>query len=192
MTYILRDRPDGQYEIVVSRPVLVGIFPERDTAEQFRAFLQSDEPELADDHPESFPRVMHSLEPASDDDLSAIEESEAAPVRRPATPKARAPKALPAVVDTPLPPAQIQQPVSWTLSDEDTQRAFARLQQGERVTDVARSLGVNMGQLRSKWACQKRNLQKYMASAGPQPCAFCAREFTPSITNPYACARCSK
>lgn len=54
MSYMLRDRPDGQVEIVLNNPILVGIFPERDTAQRVCAFLQADEPDLPVDEPANF------------------------------------------------------------------------------------------------------------------------------------------
>lgn len=120
MSYVLRDRSDGQVEIIFSRPVLIGVFPERDMAERVRAFLKDDQPELPDDRPAHFRE--------------------------------------------------------------------AKADAGEAATD----LGLSVFQLRGMWANHRRQMQTYMAGSGQQPCQQCQRPFTPSISNPETCARCSK
>ncbi|WP_426037936.1 hypothetical protein [Cypionkella sp. TWP1-2-1b2] len=58
MSYMLRDRPDGQFEIVLSRPILVGIFPERDVASRVMFFLQEEEIDLTEDSTASFGQAL--------------------------------------------------------------------------------------------------------------------------------------
>ena len=197
MSYDLRDRSDGQVEIILSRPILVGVFPERETAERICAFLRADQPELPDDCPESFVRAMRDVHVATDADLDEIASTASAKPNVMAEksarlPALRKPAKAPAVVDKPRMAAQISQSSYWPMSLEDTQTALARIQNGEKIVDVAKDYPVSMMQLRAKWANWKRSLQKHIAEAGPQPCKLCAREFVPSISNPDTCARCSK
>lgn len=116
MTFVLRDRPDGQVEIIVERPVLVGIFPERDTAEKVRAFLQADAEE-PDEEPPLFSHDGPSVDVASDEPVDLVAEIEAAGVDQNVVSVTQDPKArrvrqttanLPAVVpDQPTPTALI-------------------------------------------------------------------------------------
>lgn len=189
MTYTIRDRQDGMVEIVFSSPILIGIFPERETAEKVCAYMQTDEGELPLPEAAGFGRAQKDVEEAASIDLDAVEAETAPPVR-----KARArTRNLPAVVkDKPQMPVQMTQVDAVELTDAQQQQAFARIQQGEKIYDVARDFGLTMGQLRGKWANHKRNLQKHLAEGGQQPCSLCAHPFTPSISNPDTCARCSK
>lgn len=183
MSYQIRDRSDGMFELVFDKPVLVGIFPERDGAEKYCAFLNDQDPELPEDQPASFGQALKDIAEAVSD-LDEIPP----PVRN-----SSRPANLPAVVlDKPKAPAQIRDDSAAGMSDEETAKAFARIQQGEKVFDVARDFGVSGNSLRAKWAKHKRDLQKHMAEAGQQPCRLCKRPFTPSISNPDTCARCSK
>lgn len=179
MSYIMRDRPDGQVEIILSRPVLVGVFPARDVAEKIHAFLSEDEREFPDDQP-----IL------SDDQLLISEDP--MPGDHPDAPAAKARMQLPAlIVELPRAPAQ-QQVEANSLSEEDVQRAFGRIQQGEKIHAVASDFGLTMGQLRGMWANHKRYMQKFMADAGQQACTHCQRPFIPSLSHPDTCARCSK
>lgn len=183
MGYEIRDRADGMFELVFARPVLLGIFPERDAANQYRAFLNDQEPDLPEDQPASFGQALKDVAEATSDLDDAPP-----PVR-----KSAPPTKLPAVVpNKPKPPAQIRDDSAAGMSDEDTAKAFARVQQGEKLFDVARDFGVSGNSLRAKWAKHKRDLQKHMAEGGQQPCRLCMRLFTPSISNPDTCARCSE
>ncbi|AWD21592.1 hypothetical protein [Fuscovulum blasticum] len=84
MTYMLRDRPDGQVEIVLSRPVLVGIFPERDVALRVCAFLQDEAVDWPEDQPAGFATAASDAAEAEAEDLDALAEVVApAPRRRP-------------------------------------------------------------------------------------------------------------
>lgn len=75
MSYMLRDRPDGQFEIVLSRPILVGIFPEKDVAARVMFFLQEDEVELVDDKPASFGQALRDAAAVEDEtEIELLEE----------------------------------------------------------------------------------------------------------------------
>lgn len=189
MTYTIRDRQDGMVEIVFSSPILIGIFPERDTAEKVCAYMQTNESELPLPEAAGFARAQKDVEEAASIDLDAVEAETAPPVR-----KARArTRNLPAIVkDKPQMPVQLKQLDTADLTPEQTQQAFARIQLGDKIHDVAKDFGLTMGQLRGKWTNSKRQLQKHLAEGGQQPCSLCAHPFTPSISNPDTCARCSK
>lgn len=61
MTYRMIDRPDGQVEIVINRPVLIGVLADREIASRFIAFLALDEPGLVED---AEAEAMGSVTPA--------------------------------------------------------------------------------------------------------------------------------
>lgn len=206
MTYQIRDRQDGMFEIVIMKPVLAGIFPERETAEQFCAYLTDNEPEFPSDDPASFGQALRDVKDAEGDgvldDLDAAN-AEKAGVRKPVAAPAGEAVNLPAIRRSPYVPAvknekprmpvQINPASYWPLSEQEALTALMRVHQGEKMKEIVKDYPqITMLQLRAKWANHKRNLQSYMAEAGPQPCTMCAREFTPSVSNPYTCARCSK
>lgn len=189
MSYFLRDRPDGQVEIVLLHTVQVGLHPNWSAAEAARTFLKDEQPELPDDRPVSFCLAAKDVAEAEADDLSEILPAAAAPVRNALTRG----RNLPAVVkEKPQAPAQITPALPRDLSDDEVQQAFARIQQGEKFHLVAPDFGLSMGQLRGMWANHRRQMQKHLAHGGQQPCRHCQRLFTPSLSNPETCARCSK
>lgn len=188
MSYYLRDRSDGQVEIVLLRTVQVGLFPDWSAAEEARAYLKDDEPELPENRPINYREAKADVAEAADLDLCEPAANEEERVRIshirlnsvasvPAKPRA-APQ---------LPALQPQK-----LSEERLQAAFVRVQQGDDMRSIARDCGISLFQLSSLWDRHKRVMQKFMASAGQQPCAHCQRPFTPSISHPDTCARCSK
>ena len=185
MGYEIRDRSDGMFELVFAKPVLVGIFPERDGAEQYRTFLADQESELPVDEPASIDQALKDVAEVEADDLSEIAPP---PVRK--SPLARN---LPAVVpEKPKAPVQVVADSGASFTPEQRQEMFSRIHNGEKVIDVAKDFGISFGQLRGMWANHKRYMQKYMAEDGREPCLHCKRMFTPSLSNPYTCARCSK
>ncbi|TCM84806.1 hypothetical protein [Rhodovulum steppense] len=166
MTYSLRTRPDGQTEIVELRPAVVATFADEDIAQRVLSFLLDEAGGRA----------------AAADPAPAPEPAEA-----PADP---AHETLPAVVAplADLAPAD----AADEPTDEDFQRAFLRIQQGEKLSDVALSMGVAMQVLRGKWAQECRMVQRRAAEAGQIECAICHRPFTPSLTSSEHCARCAR
>lgn len=195
MGYEIRDRQDGMFELVFAKPVLVGIFPERDGAERYCAFLADQDPDLPPDEPASFGQALRDVAEAEVEADVEIQEAAAEPAISPAAAvrKSRPRTQLPAVVpDQPRPPAQIHVPESAALTPELKQQAFNRIHNGEKTFDVAKDMGLNGMMLRAAWANYKRHMQKYLAEGGQETCAHCSRMFTPSVTNPFTCARCSK
>lgn len=186
MSYMLRDRPDGQVEIVLSRPVLIGIFPDPDVAARVCAWLQADEPELPADEAAVFARATADVAEAEGEDYSEFLSRHVdrfGPGR---------PVQLPAVVEdqrTPTVLAKVSVPRDLTEAQIDA--AFSRIASGEKLARIAPDYGLSMGQLRGMWANHKRQLQKHLAEGGQQPCALCQKPFTPSVSNPDTCARCS-
>ncbi|MDO5648370.1 hypothetical protein [Paracoccus sp. (in: a-proteobacteria)] len=87
-----------------------------------------------------------------------------------------------------------RQPPETTVqaSDDDLQWAFARIESGDKIQDIAAEKGWNWRSLRASWSreCQRR--QKEVAASGPVNCTLCDRAFTPSLSNPDTCARCAK
>jgi hypothetical protein len=193
MSCMLRDRPDGQFEIVLSRPMLVGIFPERDVASRVMFFLQEDELEMVEDAPALFGR-------ARDDVAEAFEAADIGPVEivrpaiasraMPAAVKPAKPNLLPAVVDKPQAARQLA--VCVKLTDEAATTAFARIAGGEKIATVAPDFFLSFNQMRGMWAAHCRRLQQHMAAGGKVPCGMCKEPFTPSLSHRDTCARCSR
>lgn len=185
MSYILRDRSDGQVEIIFSRPVLVGVFPERDVAQRICSFLSDDEIEPLDQQTSTPTTAPEEL--ADNDTL--MDEFADAPRQHRRKPEGG--MLLPAIVERPRAAVSQKAAIVNHLSDDEIAGAFARITAGEKIHAVADDVGLTMGQLRSMWANHKRNMQKFMAADGQQACSHCAKAFTPSLTNPNTCARCS-
>ena len=189
MSYYLRDRSDGQVEIVLHRTVQVGLYPNWSAAEDARTFLKDDQPELPDDSPACFARINSDAGEAASFDPSGLLSEDPAPVRKPAR---RRNRNRPAVVSKPRAPIQTTIAAPPRLAGDRLQQALSRVQMGDSLRDIAQDFGVSMFVLSSAWERHKREMQVFMASAGQQPCAHCQRLFTPSISNPDTCARCSK
>ena len=182
MSYMLRDRPDGQFEIVLSRPILVGIFPEKDVAARVMFFLQEGEVEPVDDNAASFGQALRDAAAVEDEtEIELLEEIEIVDPAPPLTP-------LPAVVAKAAPPMI----VSKHLTKAELETVFARISAGEKLAVVAPDFGLSLGQLRSVWAMQCRAIQQHLAEGGQVPCKLCRTSFTPSISHPDTCARCSR
>jgi len=185
MTFMLRDRPDGMVEIVISTPVLVGIFPDRDVATRVLAFLEADGPDVPELAVSGFATAAADVAEA---EAEAMEAAEVALAKSPrATPRVAN---LPAVIERPRPPALLV-PEPTRLTEDEKTIAFDRIMMGEKIATVASDFGVSHAQLRGMWSQHKRRLQAHLAEGGQQPCALCSKPFTPSISHPDKCARCS-
>lgn len=190
MTYIMRDRPDGQIEIIVNRPVLVGVFPERATAQRVCHFLQDDEAfGQLEEAPFGF--ATTALDVAEVE----AEVSDAASVRVDiVTPKASKPRqaGLPAVVDEKTPTAFLPVIVPKGLTEAQIDAAFHRIAGGEKIASIAPDFGLTLNQLRGMWAGHKSKLQRHLAAGGQIACSMCQTPFVPSLSYPDTCARCSR
>lgn len=188
MTYMLRDRPDGQVEIVLTKPILVGIFPERDIAQRVCAFLQDEAIDWTVEQPAGFATAAADVSEMQAVDLEDLA-AELAPEPTRARPSGV--RNLPAVVPaTPLAPPVLT-PAPAKLTEAEIDAAFRRLTEGEKLTEVAATYGISMGQMRGMWAAHRKKLQAHLAEGGQVSCSLCARPFTPSISHPETCARCS-
>ncbi len=188
MSYYLRDRPDGQVEVLFLRPIMVGICDSWAEADQARVFLKDEYPDLPDLPPINFWEAKKDVAEAEVLDLSELVPDSADPVR--VALLRLTPPTVASVRPVPSPQLPAIRPPS--LSQDDMHRAFARIQQGEEMRVVAGDLRISMFQLSSAWDSHRREMQVFMASAGRQPCLHCGRPFTPSISSPETCARCSK
>lgn len=199
MTFMLRDRPDGQIEIVVNKPVVVGVFAEREMAEKVCLFLQEDESfGQVDDQPANF--AAASADVAAAEAEAAAEARVAAapalPIRLQAQPtppcqERRKSTQLLVVDDRPTAPRMLVVAAPKHLTEDQANAAFGRLAAGEKLATVAPDFGITLNQLRGIWAGHKRLLQKHLAEGGQVSCIMCAKPFTPSISSPDKCARCS-
>lgn len=180
MTYMLRDRPDGQFEIVLTRSMLVGIFPEKQTASKVMFFLREEEIDLVEDAPATFGQASRDTAEAVDSVLDTIDmadHAKPAPIRPP----------VPAQIKR-TPPAA---PIKAALTDEQAEVAFGRISAGEKLGVVAPEFGLTMNQLRGLWANHCRKLQQHLTTGGKVVCRMCGKDFMPSLSHPDTCARCS-
>ena len=123
MTIMMRDRLDGQVEVVLMRPEVIGVMRDHDLAAQFIAFLTERDPELklaGDAVP------LHSEAETLAETLEEI--AAVADAADGVAPKARVVKKvqLPAVVALPSPPAR-RAPERLKLTEEQRDAAFQRL-----------------------------------------------------------------
>lgn len=153
----LRNRPDGQVEIVENRPVVVGVFADHGIAVRVLQMLTNGVAPAS-----ALPKVpvMRKV------DLEEMDD------------------------EAPRPPAW-KKPEPMTLTEGEKDKAFERIAAGEKVGNVAAEIGVSMPQLRAAWAHHCRSLQAHLQGGGLQSCGLCGKPFTPSISNPENCARCS-
>lgn len=184
MTYQLRERPDGQVEIVVNRPTIVGVMADHDMAARFVAFLSIDEPDLVEEQPAGFATAAADVAEAEAGDVEEDAPAGGTTLVRPAL--------LPAVVERPTPPAVLPATCPPELTEAQIEAAFARIASGEKIAPVAADLGITMYSLRGMWAAHRRHMQKHIADGGQEECALCAKPFTPSVSSPDKCARCAK
>lgn len=203
MSYALRDRPDGQVELVFLRPTLIGTFPDRDLARRVCVLLENDEDLPEDILPDDGPSDLELEDAAGEQTLRALVTTSPDPVQptlsagppstkaSPKAPKKRQASTLPVPAEKRLPPVPIKTVEPAHLTEDQKDAAFARLGAGEKLAAVAADFDITMNQLRGMWANHKRQLQKYMAEGGQQPCQLCGRQFTPSPSHPDTCSRCS-
>lgn len=188
--YMLRDRPDGQFEIVLSRPILVGIFPEKDVASRVMFFLQEDETELTEDATPSFGQALRDAAAAeAETQASLLEVVDAIEVVAPAKRLPFGAKPKPPAIRPKTAPLMV---VSDRLTEAQLEEAFARIANGEKLNLIAPAFDLTVGQLRSVWGQQCRKLQQHLAGGGQVPCVMCKTSFVPSISHPDTCARCSR
>jgi hypothetical protein len=202
MTFMLRDRPDGQIEIVVNRPQVIGVFTDRDYAQKFFVFLQDEDAfGQVEDAPAGFATASADVKEAELGDIAEVAAMDQRlpaflrPVAPPPSPKPRQDRLdaiqLPAVVEPPKRTALVAVEQPRHLTEEQLAQAFDRITMGEKLAVVAPDFGLTLNQLRGMWANHKRYLQKHLAEGGQIACALCTEPFTPSISSPDKCARCS-
>lgn len=196
MTYMLRDRPDGQVEIVMMAPVTIGVFPKRDVGRHVCDLLNEARGEKVP------PVVAQTFEDpvaalvlwgdAAAEALRQAGEAVAAAlvIEDVALGTTDTPSATPPGRQEPQAPVHMR-PDAAKLTEAQREAAFNRLTAGETLAAVALEFGLTMGQLRGMWAQHKRQMQKFYSSGGQDSCKLCGRAFTPSASNPDTCARCS-
>lgn len=203
MNYIIQET-EGQFEIAQMMPVVIGRFTDQAVAVRVLEMLVSDATaaQLADLELTT-PEVNAETPPKSD---------------APALPKPTPPKPVAAKPAPPKPMPEkakpvTAKPVAWEQSELEV--AFVRLEQGEKLRDVADDIGKSWTGLRGKWANRKRNevkpahaeqvknLPAVAASTvttaiaaiqelNDQPnCNICGRLFTLTPENIDQCPRCT-
>lgn len=194
MTIMLRDLPDGQVEIVLHRPEVIGVMRDHEIAARFVAFLQEEDSELkltADATPVELDDDIDAIEAAAGLDDNVIRVARVVrtpPIAHGAYFVERS--NVPGAVAFPKSPA-LRAVERVQLTDEQRDAAFGRIQAGETIASVAPDYGLTMGQLRGAWANHRRLVQQHIAASGQVACKICTKSFTPSISHPETCARCS-
>lgn len=182
MTIMLRDRPDGQVEVVLNRPEVIGVMRDHDFAAQFVAFLTERDPEL---------KLAGDVVPFTDDTIeelvAVINASDGTEVARHLQAVSRQ---LPTVSAKPKLPAR-PKPLPMSLTESQREAAFDRIQEGEPLAAVAACYDVAPAQLRGAFGAYRKSLQRHLAEGGQVPCRLCQTSFIPSISHPETCARCS-
>lgn len=194
MSYSLRDLPDGRVEMVLSQPVLIAIFPERRVAQRICTALDRDQAAA----PAS--EASRQLEaPAKDEAMSSPKTLqqfrdliESSRVQDAPTTMFRSVRNLTDATQDAGGDAQILTLHPRDLPDAQRERAFRRLACGEALSSVARDLRLRRDVLRVAWEAHKRSEQRLLAAQGQRECEACRRAFTPSLTRPSLCARCSQ
>lgn len=180
MTYQINARDDGQYDLVVMRPTIVGTLASKRMAERFASWLetmdeeeleqlsafQADEPMPAPDAPALVAETDDS--PAEQAGLPVLETQQPDP--RPSAPADAAPDRIP--------------------STEVLHAAFARIASGENLTTVADDIGMSMFKLRSRYARHRRDTPAQ--SDDKVDCVTCGRPHKPSAAGDGLCARCAR
>lgn len=191
MTVMLRDRPDGAVEILLMDPIMLEVVANREMARFVCAYIGATELEAPELGACGFATAAADVAETEAEALALVAVVEhASPqsirnVRKPRT-------ALPAVVnERPSAPARIEHHVPTRLTDEQLSAAFRRIVDGEKIASIAPDFSLTMGQLRGIWANHRRNMQLHIAEGGQTACVLCQRSFTPSLTHPDTCARCS-
>lgn len=193
MGYTLRNRPDGQVEILLSKPVLIGVFPERAIAVRVLEFLEDQgDPSQPDAANQSEFLPAQLVQPVPSVRTVPPLTTVTAEVQKSALSRPETSQNLPAVA-----PERPSAPVFYKahapgLSETQRDAAFRRIADGEKIGQIAPEFGLTMAQLRGLWANHKRNLQSHMAEGGKIACANCQKPFMPSISHPDTCARCSQ
>ena len=166
MEFALRDRDDGQIELVRYEPVVVGTFVDRDTANNIIRLLSQEE-----------------IQRQSPLFTVSVEDNVAEP----------APDPEPVVAVVPPPAPEVPAPGTAIVAapPSDLDALFERIRNGEKIADIAEDVGMSMLSLRSKWANHRRYLKAVVNPDEKARCAMCDREFTVSAISPDRCARCA-
>jgi hypothetical protein len=178
-SFCIEHRPDGSAVILHLRPVVIGSFPDAEMARKVMRLLEAEE-----------------LGPVEVADV-VLAPAVPAPVVPEAVAPPPVPKAAPEVVNLPAvvvsrPTAVARlSPAAAALTEEQKDSAFRRIAEGEKILTVAADFGLPWTVLRGMWAQHKSQMQRHLAEGGQIACTQCTRPFTPSLTHPDTCARCS-
>lgn len=205
MTLMLRDLPDGRVQISLVNPLVIATVRDREVAQAICVFVDADIADYADE--DCTGNAQTGVDPAEADALDLTEVGiqvaviSGAELLDLADTKIKAPKApalrrsrrlgnLPVVAEVPRAPARLAAP-KMALSEAQRDAAFMRLGGGEPIALVAQDFGVSQAQLRGAYGHHCKLIQRHLAEGGQQPCSLCQKPFTPSLSHPDTCARCS-
>ena len=173
VTYMLRNRPDGQVELLQFDPRVVAVFPHLADAERVRLLLENSGTE----------GTTETEEAAETPSAASASETEAFDPYHRAGNALVSPVAVTAVSDA-TPPSDA------SPAEPDWEGAMTRLASGEPLRLVADEMGLPWTALRGRWAQSKQRAPRRDDTL--TNCVICDREFRPSASSPDKCARCSR
>lgn len=193
MTYTVLARLDGEFDLVLMKPVRIGTFPDQIRALRVAALLNDD-----DLPPEPVPEVIAVAVAAPAP--RAVPATAPFPPVPPHVAKAVAPvaDALPALLPPPAPVSVAAVP--GKLTADQKAEAFALLEAGAALGDVALRFGVSFNHLCAVWAGRPKPVTApgtaLVAKGRPTALALVAQEQAPCrlCREPFTdtCARCSR
>lgn len=206
MTYRLKENTDdGSVDLIENRPVVIANFKDMTTAARVVDLLELDDAGLlekvalaADPTPKTDRELREAVTAdASPEDLEKVEPPETKGDE----------KSIAQILQEELKTARAApKPVSAEPNDDEWETACCRVRDGEKLSDVAADIGVEMPKLRGKYGAFKRGRQPFEPTekapseapaedAAPtdreqEECRLCGREFMSDESTDGLCARC--
>lgn len=206
MTYRLKENTDdGSVDLIENRPVVIANFKDMETAARVVELLELDDAGVIE-------KVAFAAEPApkTDRELREAVTADARPEdlakAEPAEAKGGE-KSIAQILQEELKKEQAApMPVPTEPNDDEWEAACCRVRDGEKLSDVAADIGVEMPKLRGKYGAFKRGRQpsepmeeaptetpaedSAPASRALEACRLCGREFMSDGSTDGLCARC--
>lgn len=188
MTYRLKENTDdGSVDLIENRPVVIANFKDMTTAARVVELLELDDAgaikkvALAADPTPKTDRELREAVTAdvSPEDLAKVEPPEAEAEEDK--------KSIAQILQEELKKEKAaSKPVPAEPSDDEWEAACCRVRDGEKLSDVAADIGVEMPKLRGKYGAFKRG-----AAGVKEECRDCGREFMSDGSTDGLCARCN-
>jgi hypothetical protein len=206
MTYRLKENTDdGSVDLIENRPVVIANFKDMTTAARVVELLELDDAGAikkvalaADPTPKTDRELREAVTAdASPEDLAKVEPPEVEEHE----------KSIAQILQEELKKEkEAPKPDPAEPSDDEWEAACCRVRDGEKLTDVAADIGVEMPKLRGKYGAFKRGRQPSEPTEEAPPeallegtapadreqeeCRLCGREFMSAGSTDGLCARC--